>query len=83
MDKKNELKKFMSVEIHRIDFDKWMEGIRIQSDPGDQYIIDWIDTSAAEFRVLWEKSCCQYCCKHLDCGHHVRTKCNDLVVEGD
>ena len=47
---------FMTIQRKRIEIDKWLEGCRINGDPGADYILEWIENHAAEFREAWERS---------------------------
>jgi hypothetical protein len=68
---------FLNCEIKRIEIDKWNEGIRIQSDPGNSYVLYWVEVSASAFRIDWENSVCLSCKDRLDCGWTVKAKCNN------
>ena len=35
---------FMKAQIHRIDVDKWCEGVNKNYDPGEVYVVDWVYT---------------------------------------
>ncbi len=39
--------KYMSTQRKKIEIDKWCEGSRINQDPGQAYVLDWIFTNAA------------------------------------
>jgi len=67
--------KFLQVEMKKIDEDKYFQGIRIQCDPGQEYIVDWINRNAKKWREEWESSCCQHCQHWLECGHQVKKDC--------
>ena len=69
---------YMKVQIKRIELDKWYEGIRIQSDPGKDYVLDWIKNNAKWFRDDWNKSSCQRCQNWQKCGHLLRKICDDF-----
>lgn len=73
MSTKNE--RFFFVQKHRIEHDKWCEGIRIQNDPGKEYIMDWIEKYAGNFRWAWNQSLCSNCQKYQQCGLLVRQQC--------
>ena len=71
-------KQFMETQLHRIDVDKWYEGIRIHCDPfQSDYVENWIEKNAVEFKLNYKKSICQHCNKWADCGYKVLTECNE------
>jgi hypothetical protein len=72
---KDAFRRYMTVQIHKIDVDKWNEGIRIQADPGAKFINDWIKKYGAEFRRLWIKSYCKDCIFCDECGHELVNEC--------
>ena len=69
---------FMKVQVKKIEIDKWCEGCGIHSDPGESYILDWINKNAQKLRQGWEKSCCKRCNKWQICGHEVKISCDDF-----
>jgi len=69
---------FFLSEIKKIEIDKWEEGLRIHSDPGEQYVLEWVERNAPWFRDAWEKSCCQYCNHCVACGYSVKTECGEF-----
>ena len=75
--------KFMEVQIHKINVDKWCEGEKIHRDPGRDYIFSWIKINGQRFRILYETSLCKTCVNWKRCGYLVLQKCNDYgeVVE--
>lgn len=72
-----QFKRFMKVQRHKIDVDKWCEGERIDCDPGQKFIMDWIATFAVKFRELFSKSLCKDCVFWNKCGYKVLRKCRD------
>ena len=69
-------KKYMMNQIHKIDIDKWNEGIRQNDDPGVDFILQWIRKNGATFHELWNKSLCKECVHCDECGFKVKEKCN-------
>jgi hypothetical protein len=69
-------KKYMLAQIHKIEADKWNEGVKIQDDPGVEYIIKWIRENGEEFKKLWAKSLCKNCIYCNDCGYKVLEICD-------
>lgn len=80
MDKKHAYSfiKFLEIERRKIDEDKFFAGIRTSSDPGEEYIVDWIKRNAKMFRCEWEESCCKHCKHWKVCGHRILKKCTDF-----
>jgi len=65
---------FIKLEHERISFDKWIEGCKINTDPGDNWVFNWVKINAEMYRKEWEKSLCQ-CCKHCldkNIEHHYK-----------
>jgi len=74
------IKDFLSCEIKRIEIEKWCEGERINCDPGQDYILHWIEVSGGDFRYNWNHSQCKKCKKKLYCGWLVKDECNELEL---
>jgi hypothetical protein len=70
------MKKFVNVQIKKIEIEKWCEGVRLKRDPGKQYILNWIFSNAASFRMAWEQSLCKGCQHSDQCGYLVQTQCD-------
>jgi len=68
---------FLHCEIKKIEIDKWCEGIRIHSDPGNDYVLYWVEVSASSFRDDWEDSLCKSCDNKESCGWQVKSRCNN------
>ena len=62
-------------EIKRIELDKWYEGTRIKRDPGDPYIMQWINKNSSQFSTEWECSACKTCHKASECGFKTLPEC--------
>lgn len=67
--------------MKKIDEDKYFEGERRHCDPGQSFIVDWINRNAANWRGEWEKSKCQHCAFWRVCGHCVRSECVDFQFD--
>lgn len=65
----------MLVQIKKIDIEKWCEGVRIDADPGVEFVLNWIKENGATFKELWKKSCCKDCIHGYRCGHEVVEEC--------
>ncbi len=74
----NVFKKYMLNQIHKIEIEKWDEGVKIHDDPGIEYILKWIRENGEEFHRLWDKSICKDCIHCNDCGYKVVEKCKDF-----
>ena len=57
-------KEYLALQIHAIDVDKWNEGVRLNKDPGEEYVMKWFMDNAAEFakkyRVKYEDGYIRY-----------------------
>ena len=66
---------FLKSEIIKIEIDKWDEGIRRCSDPGEDYVMQWVHDNAKWFRETWDASCCKRCKNNLHCGYTLKKQC--------
>ena len=66
---------FMKAQVHRIDVDKWCQGVNTHCDPGEVYIIDWVYCNAKKFRDDWNNSVCKSCSNLRNCGHMALSAC--------
>lgn len=64
--------KYLHTEMKKIDEDKWLEGEKRNCDPGQEYIVDWINKNASEWRKNWEVSKCKNCAFWMQCGHYLK-----------
>lgn len=69
------MKNYMYVQKKKIEIEKWCEGCRLNHDPGDTYVMEWILNNGAWFREAWEKSLCNKCLFDQQCGYEVREEC--------
>jgi hypothetical protein len=72
---------FIESERIKIDIDKWKKGEEIKKDPGQEYIIEWIEKNAAWFRDAWENSKCKFCKHVLWCGYKVEKECSGFSFQ--
>ncbi len=75
-------KDFMEAQVHRIEIDKWCQGERQESDPGDEFILDWVYDNAKDFRDDWQISLCQSCASLRDCGYYALSACENFIGVG-
>lgn len=68
--------KFMRIQCKYFDDAKFFEGINRKSDPGEEFIINFIQTSASKLRKDWNSSCCKHCNRWFECGHLLKKECN-------
>jgi hypothetical protein len=71
-----EFKKFIDAETQAIEVAKWIEGEKIQRDPGKSFVVQWIQQYAKDFKEMWDKSCCKSC--KNKCKHNNTTDCNSF-----
>ena len=76
-------KDYIFVEIRRIEIDKWCQGERQCSDPGHEFVKEWVKINAENFRTAWDDSLCQNCENMFDCGHNVVSACDDYNEKED
>lgn len=67
---------FMKLQIKKIEIDKWCEGCKIQTDPGQDYIINWIENNGQWFRSAYNLSACKSCRNWAKCGYNVAPNCS-------
>ena len=67
--------------MKKIDEDKYFQGMRISADPGQSYIVDWINRNAKSWRLEWDSSICQHCSFWRVCGHLVKLECEDFEFD--
>ena len=68
--------KFLKVQRHRIEHDKWCEGCGVGYDPGQEYVMNWIKSYAGNYRRAWNNSLCKGCRNYKECGLLVLTNCS-------
>ena len=73
--------KFLKSEMKKIDEDKWYEGERIFRDPGQEYIVNWINQNAKSWRSEWDNSACQHCASWKECGHKLKKACERFIFD--
>jgi hypothetical protein len=62
-------------QINRIEYDKWIAGEKLHSDPGNTYIMEWIETYGSDFHDEFIISDCRTCKKCWECGGSVKFQC--------
>lgn len=72
---------YMKLQIQKIMIDKWCEGCRIQADPGQPYVMDWIQTNGQWFRTSYDSSICKSCKHWSKCGHNLKNSCSSFEAE--
>lgn len=46
----DDFQKYMQAQIHWLEVEKWLEGERRGSDPGQEFVLELIKSSGEEFR---------------------------------
>ena len=69
------MKNYMLAQKKKIEIDKWNEGCRVKQDPGQVFVINWIDKNAAWFRDTWDQALCGHCCFVDECGYELKHHC--------
>jgi len=75
-----EFRNFNEVEKNKIELDKYYEGERIHEDPGDKYMLEWVQKNAAQFRKEWDESVCKTCFKIKNCKEIFKTDCKNIEL---
>jgi hypothetical protein len=65
--------RYLEAQRRVIEISKWIKGVEISSDPGDEFVHRWAAKYAAEFSKRWPSSKCKDCCH--DCAHECRSFC--------
>jgi len=80
MDKeKKQFENFLIAQKKYIENAKYMEGIHVNHDPGDEYIIKWIAKNAKKFRNIWENCQCRDCKNACKCGDCLKIECENFI----
>ena len=74
-----DFKKFIDTETKLIEISKWIAGEKMGRDPGEDYIVHWINDHAKELRNAWNNSKCKTCKK--DCPYNLRIFCENYEEE--
>lgn len=78
-----ELKIFLDIEKKYLSDARWYQGLKICKDPGDEFEIEWVLTSAEAFRQKYDNSCCRKCCHIRDCGVNLIEECQGYYSFND
>ena len=78
MDSQQEFKNFIHAEIEKLKIDKWIEGEKIDKDPGVEYELKWVNDNAENFRNAWNVSKCKTCKKCKNCGYNTLSACEHI-----
>lgn len=74
-----QFQKYISAQVSRIDIEKWLEGCNKGYDPGEEYVLAWIETQGKHFREAWDSSSCKRCLNN--CRHLTKQKCSEFIEE--
>lgn len=67
---------YVKVQRDYIDMAKYFQGLKINRDPGESWILnEWLPQQAESFRKLWNLSKCQHCKCAINCGHNLKAEC--------
>jgi len=66
---------FLKAQVHYVEEAKYFEGINKNYDPGEKYILDWINSQASIFREQWNASKCKMCTSGGECGDLLKKFC--------
>jgi len=75
--KQNDLNNFVKAEVEAIEIAKWLAGEQLKDDPGDEFVSQWIQKHAKEFKQKWKESKCQYCSRE-ECRYKNVPKCSNF-----
>lgn len=79
MDKNFE--KFIKTQIKYFNDAKFYEGINSKKDPGDFFLINFIQTSASTIREKWENSKCKCCKNWQHCADLLKCECIKYEID--
>lgn len=75
------IEKKINAQISRINFDKWLEGEKLHEDPGNDYILKWIEEHGREFHEKFIESDCRSCKTCSTCGGSGKQDCENYSPE--
>ena len=70
---------FMITQVKAIDEAKWLEGCSKNTDPGMDFVHEWVNQNASIFRDRWTSSICSNCANTCKCGHRCAKQCSTYV----
>lgn len=73
----NEFELFIEAEKNAIEQSKWLEGEKIKTDPGENFVKIWVKKYAKKFKEDWDNSNCKKCQK--TCRYNVIKNCNNFT----
>jgi hypothetical protein len=65
--------RFIKAERMFIEKAKYLEGLHLLKDPGNKFVIEWVQKFAEQFREKWHNSVCKDCAE--GCAHECRSFC--------
>ena len=68
---------FTKAQTKAIEVAKWIEGEKINCDPGKVYIKQWVKDFAKIFKNSWEQSKCKHC-KNEHCRYKAANCCDNF-----
>lgn len=71
---------YTKAQAKAIEVAKWIEGEKIRSDPGKNYIRQWIKNFAKDYKNSWKISKCKYC-KNEHCRYKATNCCDDFIPD--
>jgi hypothetical protein len=69
-------KVFIDAQTKAIEVSKWLEGERINADPGQQHVLFWVHKNAKNYAQAWQISLCK-ACKNAHCRYKNVDDCNE------
>lgn len=78
-----QFEKYIKAEIKNIDVDKFFEGIKLQRDPGAEYVENWVMAHSKKFRDKWTESVCSKCSNWNCIIEHSRICCLQMLKTCD
>lgn len=77
MTNSNEFDLFIEAEKNAIEVSKWLEGEKLNTDPGEDFVKIWVKKYAKKFKENWDDSNCKNC--KNECRRHVIKNCNNFM----
>jgi len=66
----------MYAQKRKIEIEKWFEGCRTMCDPGQIFVVNWIESNGLWFRKQWERALCKDCSLVNECGFKLKQQCD-------
>lgn len=74
---------FLKAQVKYMNDAKYYEGINTHHDPGQEYVLKFVEEKAQFFRECWDKSICCKCLNGSQCGDLLKQQCDKFKLIED